>query len=281
MNREGPSRGRRSREDEIERRAPSVLRPERPPGPALSWAGTFLLAVAVDVFLGGRWAFLPAFVAGFYGAMIVLGLLTFPAISRWRTWLRRRDPRSCRMAQAGAWALSMMGIIVLSPWWLPWGWDAGLLSRIIGGVLLVLSVTVGAWAAHVTGRDRISVASTLFPPGDEAEENGVSQGLVVEGPYGHVRNPLADADVGVIAGTALLTGNWLLVGLLAAFVAHVVLQIPFEERELEERFGEDYRRYRGLVPRFVPSLRAVDRERVYRSQQRKQNRGRSEWHDRR
>ncbi len=226
--------------------------------------------MAADVLLGGRWAFLPAFVAGFYGGMIVLGLLTFPAISLWRGWLRRRGTRSWRMVRAGVWTASMVVIVVLSPWWLGWGWGAGLLLRIIGGVLLALSVAAGAWAARVMGWDRISVTSTLFPPGDGAEENGVSQGLVVEGPYGHVRNPLADADVGVIAGTALLTGNWLLVGLLAAFLAHVVLQLPFEERELEERFGEDYRRYRGLVPRFVPRLWAVDRGRVYRSENREE-----------
>jgi protein-S-isoprenylcysteine O-methyltransferase Ste14 len=262
LKREGPSRGWRSREAEIERSAPSVLRPEGPPSPALSWAGVFALAVAVDVFLG-RWVLLPILVAGFYGGMILLALVTFPAISRWRGWLRRRDPRSWRMVQAGVWTLSMVGIVLLSPWWLGWGWDAGLLSRIIGGVLLALSVAAGAWAARVMGWDRLSVTSTLFPPGGGAEENNVSQGLVVEGPYGHVRNPLAGADVGVIVGTALLTGDWLLVGLLAAFLAHVVLQLPFEERELEERFGEAYRRYRRLVPRFVPRLKPVNRKEVF------------------
>lgn len=40
------------RETEIERRALSVLRLEWPPGPALSWAGAFALAVVVDIFLG-------------------------------------------------------------------------------------------------------------------------------------------------------------------------------------------------------------------------------------
>ncbi len=174
------------------------------------------------------------------------------------------------MVQAGFWTLSIVGIILLSPWWLGWGWDSGLLSRIIGGVLLALSVAAGAWAAHVMGWDRISVASTLFPPGDGAEENNVSQGLVVEGPYGYVRNPLADVRVGVIVGTALLTGNWLLVGLLAAFLAHVVLQLPFEERELEERFGEVYRRYRSLVPRFIPRLNPVDRKEVFRPERREE-----------
>lgn len=267
LKREGPSPERRSREVEIERRAPSILRPEWPPGPALSWAGVFALAVAVDVFLG-RWVLLPIFVGSFYGGMIVLALVTFPAILRWRGWLRRRDPRSWRMMQAGVWTLSMVGIILLSPWWLGWEWDAGLISRITGGVLLALSVAAGAWAASVMGWDRISVTSTLFPPGDGAEENGVFQGLVVEGPYGHVRNPLADADVGVIVGTTLLTGNWLLVGLLVAFLAHVVLQLPFEERELEERFGEVYRRYRSLVPRFIPRLNPVDRTEVFRPERR-------------
>ncbi len=65
MKREDPSGGRRSREAEIEGHAPSILRPERPPGPALSWAGALVLAVVADVFLG-RWALLPILGSEYY-----------------------------------------------------------------------------------------------------------------------------------------------------------------------------------------------------------------------
>jgi protein-S-isoprenylcysteine O-methyltransferase Ste14 len=80
---------------------------------------------------------------------------------------------------------------------------------------------------------------------------------VVEGPYQYVRNPLYDGDFCLILGAALLTQNWALVLLAALYLAQLALQLPFEERELRERFGIPYQRYCELVPRFVPRRRPV------------------------
>jgi protein-S-isoprenylcysteine O-methyltransferase Ste14 len=108
------------------------------------------------------------------------------------------------------------------------------------------------------GWARLLFASALFPPGQGAEENNIPQKLVVVGPYRYVRNPLYVTDITVILGTALLTQNWALVVLLAAYIAQLALQLPLEERELRIRFGQPYRRYCQLVPRFIPRLRPVD-----------------------
>lgn len=108
------------------------------------------------------------------------------------------------------------------------------------------------------GWARLLFAGALFPPGAGAEENEGPQRLVVEGPYRYVRNPLYDTDFTLIAGAALLTGNWGLVILAALYLAQLALQLPLEERELRQRFGESYRRYCRLVPRFVPRLRPVE-----------------------
>jgi protein-S-isoprenylcysteine O-methyltransferase Ste14 len=55
----------------------------------------------------------------------------------------------------------------------------------------------------------------------------------------------------------LLTRNWALVLLAALYAAQLALQLPLEERELRERFGDPYRRYCGLVPRFIPRTTPV------------------------
>jgi protein-S-isoprenylcysteine O-methyltransferase Ste14 len=83
---------------------------------------------------------------------------------------------------------------------------------------------------------------------------------VVEGPYQYVRNPLYDGDFCLILGAALLTQNWALVLLAALYLAQLALQLPFEERELRERFGIPYQRYCELVPRFVPRRRPVHQQ---------------------
>jgi hypothetical protein len=62
---------------------------ERHPGPALAWAGALTGCLVVDALLG-RWVFLPFFVAAFDGGMVVIDLVAYPLLERWRRWLRTR-----------------------------------------------------------------------------------------------------------------------------------------------------------------------------------------------
>ena len=55
------------------------------------------------------------------------------------------------------------------------------------------------------GWARLLFAGALFPTGAGAEENGVPQRLVVEGPCRYVRNLLYDTVLCLIGGAALLT----------------------------------------------------------------------------
>ncbi|NJN99938.1 MAG: isoprenylcysteine carboxylmethyltransferase family protein, partial [Anaerolineales bacterium] len=103
----------------------------------------------------------------------------------------------------------------------------------------------------------------VSPPARGRKKTTFPQKLVVRGPYRYVRNPLYDTDMTLILGAALLTQNWGLVVLLAAYIAQLALQLPLEERELRARFGEPYRRYCRLVPRFVPRLTPVEPRQVY------------------
>jgi protein-S-isoprenylcysteine O-methyltransferase Ste14 len=124
-------------------------------------------------------------------------------------------------------------------------------------VFFVGSVVAGTWAVAEMGWARLLLAGALFLPGAGAEENGVPQRLVVEGPYRYVRNPLYEGDFCLILGAALLTRSWVLMLGAALYLVQLAFQLPFEERELGERFGVPYRRYCKLVPRFVTRRRPV------------------------
>ncbi len=225
--------------------------------PALAWAASFVLCGIGDAVLG-RWVSLPLFVAAFYGGMIVIDLVTYPMLSLWRGWLRRRRLLAWYLVEVGGlWGGTALAVLVLSPWWLRWHWNGALALQMLGGVLLVGSVVAGTWAVAKMGWARLLFAGALFPPGAGAEENGVPQRLVVEGPYRYVRNPLYDTDLCLIFGGALLTRSWALVSVGAFYLAQLALQVPLEERELGERFGAPYSRYCELVPRFVPRRRPV------------------------
>jgi protein-S-isoprenylcysteine O-methyltransferase Ste14 len=80
--------------------------------------------------------------------------------------------------------------------------------------------------------------------------------LVVKGPYRFVRNPMISGVILVLFGEALVLRSPPHLAWASAFLALNALYIPIsEEPGLEARFGEDYRRYRQHVPRFLPRLR--------------------------
>jgi protein-S-isoprenylcysteine O-methyltransferase Ste14 len=235
-------------------------------GPSWLWLLSFVICIAGDALLG-RWVLLPIYVAGFYGGMIVIDLLTYPMLERWRAWLRPRGVWAWYLVEVGlmwigtAIILALLGLF--GPRWLDWSWQGSLWLQAAGGAVLLVSVLIGVWAVGQMGWARVLFAAALFPPGQGAEDHNIPQRLIVLGPYRYVRNPLYDTDMTLMLGAALLTRNWGLVLLLAAYIAQLVMQLRLEERELRIRFGDAYARYCRLVPRFIPRLTPVDAAQIH------------------
>lgn len=76
--------------------------------------------------------------------------------------------------------------------------------------------------------------------------------LITTGPYTHVRHPLYTAMVGWAVGLALVTANWIFVGLAALSAAVFFVRVPREEQMMLERFGDDYRSYMQRTGRVLP-----------------------------
>ena len=80
--------------------------------------------------------------------------------------------------------------------------------------------------------------------------------LVVRGPYRFVRNPMISGVIFILFGEALFLRSVPHAIWATVFLALNLIHIPLlEEPQLEERFGDDYRRYANHVPRFLPRLR--------------------------
>jgi protein-S-isoprenylcysteine O-methyltransferase Ste14 len=96
-----------------------------------------------------------------------------------------------------------------------------------------------------------NVGKGTLAPWDETQK------LVVQGIYRHVRNPMITGVFCILLGEAILFGS---LPVLYWFVFVVVLNMIYipllEEPGLQERFGEDYQRYKQHVPRWIPRLRA-------------------------
>lgn len=79
--------------------------------------------------------------------------------------------------------------------------------------------------------------------------------LVSVGPYRWIRHPIYTAFIAIMLLVMLLSANWVL-GLsgLLLVTSIAAIRIPIEERQLHERFGRDWERYRDQTGRLVPRL---------------------------
>jgi protein-S-isoprenylcysteine O-methyltransferase Ste14 len=76
--------------------------------------------------------------------------------------------------------------------------------------------------------------------------------LLTQGVYGKIRHPRYVEVTLWVLGYALIS-NYLVMYLATLLtVPSLLLIVAMEERELEERFGEEWRVYRDRVPRFIP-----------------------------
>ena len=126
---------------------------------------------------------------------------------------------------------------------LPVAWPGldDLPARIVGITIGLLGLCLASWSAWAMYR-----AGTTVLPHKGAEQ------LVTTGPFARFRNPIYIADVMLLLGAAELTKNVWLVGAAALFALLVTwLAILPEERHLEARFGEDYRRYKARSRRWL------------------------------
>ena len=152
-------------------------------------------------------------------------------------------------------ALLPFMVAVVVPHWIVRRW----------GVELEAPAGALAWLAALGGVACLAVGLALFAASLRrfaTEGQGTlapwdsPRRLVVRGPYRFVRNPMISGVIFLLIGEALVLrslphGVW-----AAFFVVLNAVYIPLvEEPQLVTRFGDDYRRYRDHVPRFLPRTR--------------------------
>jgi protein-S-isoprenylcysteine O-methyltransferase Ste14 len=77
--------------------------------------------------------------------------------------------------------------------------------------------------------------------------------LVVKGLYRYVRNPMAIGGLGMGYAVGLGNGSWLVIVYVTAGMLFWNFFVrPVEEKDLEQRFGESFSRYKTQVRCWVP-----------------------------
>jgi protein-S-isoprenylcysteine O-methyltransferase Ste14 len=81
--------------------------------------------------------------------------------------------------------------------------------------------------------------------------------LVIQGPYRYVRNPMITGVLFMLLAEAIFFKSLpIAVWMIVFFLGNAVYFPLVEERGLEQRFGDDYWKYKTHVPRWIPRLRA-------------------------
>jgi protein-S-isoprenylcysteine O-methyltransferase Ste14 len=150
--------------------------------------------------------------------------------------------------------LPFMVVVALPTWLLssaadtrwPPDWSLRWLPQLAGLIIAAAGLALFIWCVSLFAQ----VGHGTLAPWDP------TQNLVAAGPYRFVRNPMISAVALLLIGQALFFGSRLVGGWAALFllINHVYF-IVSEEPGLEQRFGENYRRYKASVPRWFPRLR--------------------------
>lgn len=115
----------------------------------------------------------------------------------------------------------------------------------VGTAVLIVASALGLWAAYVMST---LGSGTPLP-------SAMPNRLVIAGPYLWVRNPMALSGIVQGAAVGLILSSWLVVAyaIAGSLLWNYAIR-PLEESDLEERFGDEYRRYRDTVRCWIPHL---------------------------
>lgn len=100
--------------------------------------------------------------------------------------------------------------------------------------------------------------------GYKEEKTFNGHALVKSGPYKITRNPMYFGTFMIGIGTiTALFQPWVFFVFVFAFLLIYATQTGIEERVLSERFGQDYRDYCKITPKYFPSMRNILKIRSY------------------
>lgn len=121
----------------------------------------------------------------------------------------------------------------------------GAVNYILGGLLGAAGMGIAQWAIYQQVTRGRGTPLPVLP----------TQELLTQGPFRYCRNPMTLGTILAYLGVAIAAGTISGAGLVVFLSALLILYLKrVEERELAERFGEPYLRYKQEVPFLIPRL---------------------------
>jgi len=91
--------------------------------------------------------------------------------------------------------------------------------------------------------------------GKELFKSAAESTLVTTGPYAYSRNPLYFSAIVLFLGWFFVFRWTPLAIMTVLFLVHIILVVKWEEQELTQRLGDQYRNYKRRTPFLIPGRR--------------------------
>jgi protein-S-isoprenylcysteine O-methyltransferase Ste14 len=115
----------------------------------------------------------------------------------------------------------------------------------------VILFSIGIWLYRHSG-DKFSLSQLAGLP--ELQSQSSDQRLVTSGLRNRIRHPIYLAHLCEMLAWSLGSGLIVCDGLTVFAVATGAIMISLEDKELQRRFGEEFREYRRRVPALLPRI---------------------------
>lgn len=139
-------------------------------------------------------------------------------------------------------------LAVYVPWYLThWHFAPPLfpIARVLGAALIVAGLPILLDSFARFALQGLGTPAPVMPP----------KRLVVTGLYRYVRNPMYVAVTALIAGQGSLFGSVTVLEYGAiVWAGFFLFVVAYEEPALGEQFGDEYKRYRANVRRWLPRI---------------------------
>ncbi|MBK9317351.1 MAG: isoprenylcysteine carboxylmethyltransferase family protein [Acidobacteria bacterium] len=137
-------------------------------------------------------------------------------------------------------------VYLVNPEWMKWAeMPLPAVARWIGVITGVIAVPLLYWLFKSIGKNITQTVKTRK-----------EHKLVTKGPYRWVRHPLYSVGTLLFTSFALMASNWF-IGLTTLIgLVMLMVRLPKEEKNLVEKFGEEYKEYMKRTGRLIPRIRA-------------------------
>ncbi len=158
------------------------------------------------------------------------------------------------------WTYSILLLILASMGWGMYCISDTLLAYTFpfNGWLCFIGIVMMGISIYISYHIKKSVSVSMLAGFPEVAPQQYKCKLITDGIYGRIRHPRYVEGTLTLVAWSLILNYPAIYALMGIFIVLMPIMVWLEERELLQRFRDEYREYSKKVPRFVPRLKNTE-----------------------